>query len=68
LPAGFCRVGTEIALHFARLRVPVQRHDRDALIAATALVYGLTVVTHNISDFGPMNVAVFNPWEEGQNA
>ncbi len=33
-----------------------------ALIAATALVHGLTVVTRNPVDFAPMGVALLNPW------
>jgi hypothetical protein len=32
------------------------------LIAATALVYGLTVVMRNVADFEPMGVSVLNPW------
>ena len=42
--------------------VPDQRPDRDALIAATALVHGMTVVTRNVSDFAPMGVGIVNPW------
>lgn len=38
------------------------RPERDAWIAATALVHGLTVVTRNVSDFAPTGVAVLNPW------
>ena len=34
----------------------------DALIAATALVHGLTVVTRNVDDFVRADVAVLNPW------
>jgi predicted nucleic acid-binding protein len=47
-------VDTAVALRSARLHVPDRRSDRDALIAATALVHGLTVVTRNISDFRSM--------------
>ena len=46
----------------ARLHVPDPRPERDALIAATALVHGLTMVTRNVQDFQPMGVTVFNPW------
>ena len=41
------------------------RDDRlieDALIAATALVHGLTVVTRNVKDFKPLGVAVLDPF------
>jgi toxin FitB len=47
----------------AALHVPNPRPDIDALIAATALVHGLTVVTRNVADFAPMGVKLLNPWE-----
>jgi hypothetical protein len=55
-------IDTAAAQRCARLHVPNPRADRDALIAATALVHGLTVVTRNVSDFEPMGVALLNPW------
>ncbi|WP_200931102.1 type II toxin-antitoxin system VapC family toxin [Duganella sp. Leaf61] len=55
-------VDTAVALRCARLHVPDKRSERDALIAATALVHGMTVVTRNASDFKPTGVNVFNPW------
>lgn len=51
-----------IARRCASLHVPDPRPERDALIAATALVHGLTVVTRNVADFEPMGVALLNPW------
>ncbi|MGH7022042.1 MAG: type II toxin-antitoxin system VapC family toxin [Caulobacteraceae bacterium] len=51
-----------IARRCAALHVPDPRPERDALIAATALTHGLTVVTRNITDFEPTGVAVLNPW------
>ena len=56
-------VDTAVAQHCAKLHVPDPRSDRDALIAATALVYGMPVVTRNIQDFGPTGVELLNPWE-----
>lgn len=55
-------VDVAIARRCANLHVPDPRPERDALIAATALVHGLTVVTRNIGDFEPMGVALINPW------
>ena len=57
-------VDTAVAQRCAALHVPNPRSDRDALIAATALVHGMTVVTRNVDDFGPTGVAVLNPWRE----
>jgi predicted nucleic acid-binding protein len=37
----------------------------DAMIAATALERGLTVVTRNVKDFVDLGVNVLNPWETG---
>jgi predicted nucleic acid-binding protein len=57
-------IDTAVAQRCAKLHVPDPRADRDALIAATALVHGLSVVTRNVSDFAPTGVAVLNPWNE----
>jgi len=55
-------VDDAVALRCAALHVPDPRPERDALIAATALVHGMTVVTRNVDDFMPMGVALLNPW------
>ena len=51
-----------VALRCAALHVPDPRPERDALIAATALVHAMTVVTRHVADFVPMGVALLNPW------
>ncbi len=55
-------VDTAVALQCARLHVPDSRAHRDALIAATAMVHGMTVATRNVSDFAPTGVRIFDPW------
>lgn len=56
-------IGATVARRCAALHVPDPRAERDALIAATALVHGMAVVTRNTRDFAPMGVAVVNPWD-----
>lgn len=58
-------VDNAVALRSARLHVPEPRPVRDALIAATALVHGMTVVTRNLVDFRPMGVNLIDPWQDG---
>jgi toxin FitB len=55
-------IDTDVAQRCATLHIPNPRSDRDALIAATALVHGLTVVTRNVADFETTGVGVVNPW------
>lgn len=55
-------IDTTVARRCAALHVPDRRSDRDALIAATAIVHGMTVVTRNVSDFRPTGAEIFNPW------
>jgi predicted nucleic acid-binding protein len=56
-------IDTAVAQCCARLHVPDPRVERDALIAATARVHGMTVVTRNLADFEKAGVALLNPWE-----
>jgi len=53
---------TAVAQRCARLHVPDRRSDRDSIIAATALVHGMTIVTRNVDDFEPTGVEILNPW------
>jgi predicted nucleic acid-binding protein len=55
-------IDIKIAKLCAKLHVPNPQSDRDALIAASALVHGMTVVTRNVSDFVPTGVNLLNPW------
>lgn len=54
---------TAVAQRCAQLHVPNSRPYLDSMIAATALLHGMTVVTRNISDFEGMDVMLLNPWE-----
>ena len=56
-------VDTAVAQCCAKLHVPDPRSDRDAMIAATAIAHGMTVVTRNVDDFKPTGVEILNPWE-----
>lgn len=57
-------IDTAVAQRCAQLHVANPRAERDALIAATALVHGLTVVTRNVGDFEPTGVPLLNPWRD----
>jgi predicted nucleic acid-binding protein len=56
-------VDLAVALQSARLHIPDPHPVRDGLIAATAMVHGMTVVTRNIDDFKKTGVPVLNPWD-----
>jgi hypothetical protein len=55
-------VDTHIAQEWGRLNARTPRNTVDTLIAATALVHGLTVVTRNTADFEGCEVELLNPW------
>lgn len=56
-------VDLPVARRSVRLHVPDPAPERDALVAATALVHDLTVVTRNVSDFENTGVRIVNPWD-----
>ncbi len=55
-------VDAHVARSCARLHVPDPRAERDALIAATALTHGMTVVTRNTADYEATGVTLLDPW------
>jgi toxin FitB len=55
-------VDDKIADLWGRLRVPHPENEIDKLIAATAMIYGLVVVTRNVADFARTGVAYCNPF------
>jgi predicted nucleic acid-binding protein len=56
-------IDARIAQEWGRLNALTPHNTVDSLIAATALVHGLTVVTRNTADFQGCEVALLNPWE-----
>jgi toxin FitB len=56
-------VDLAVALQSAKFHVPDPHPIRDGLIAATALVHGMAVVTRNVDDFKRTGVPIFNPWD-----
>ncbi|MCP5329058.1 MAG: type II toxin-antitoxin system VapC family toxin [Sinobacteraceae bacterium] len=54
-------VDADVAEVRGRLRVPNADNPLDKQIAATALVYGLVVVTRNVAHFAPTGVPVRDP-------
>jgi predicted nucleic acid-binding protein len=56
-------IDTAVVRRGARLHVPDPGPYRDGLIAATALVHGMTIVTRNVADFHATGAPIFNPWD-----
>jgi toxin FitB len=56
-------VDESVAKRCAELFIPDPQPLSDALIAATALVHNLTVVTRNTANFATLGVKLLNPWE-----
>ncbi len=70
LPAWFgsrvLPVDNKVALLWGELTATASRTlpTVDALIAATALAHGLTVVTRNVRDYQGLEVGVLDPWSD----
>jgi predicted nucleic acid-binding protein len=58
-------VDAAVARRSAALHGPDPKPFRDGLIAATALVHRLVVVTRNLADFKATGVPLLNPWQQG---
>lgn len=54
-----------ISVEWGRIAAIRPRGDIDGLIAATALVHGLAVVTRNVGDFSDTGAEIVNPWTIG---
>jgi predicted nucleic acid-binding protein len=56
-------VDSSVAIQSALLHVSNPRPFRDGLIAATAIVHGMNIVTRNINDFESSHIKLINPWD-----
>jgi predicted nucleic acid-binding protein len=52
----------DVAQVWGRLRVPHPEHAIDKQLAATALIYDLTLVTRNVADFAGIDLRLLNPF------
>jgi hypothetical protein len=52
-----------IALEWGRIAALRPRGDAAGLIAATAVVHDLIVVTRDVADFEDTRATILNPWE-----
>jgi len=52
-----------VALEWGRISALRTRGAADALIAATAIVHDMAVVTRKVADFQDTGVALVNPWD-----
>jgi predicted nucleic acid-binding protein len=55
-------IDDRVAEEWGRLNAAAPRNTIDGLIAATARIRGLTVVTRNTDDFEGCGVPLLNPW------
>jgi len=56
-------IDADVATEWGRLAALRPLPVIDGLLAATARVHGLTLVTRNVRDVAELGVAVINPWE-----
>lgn len=56
-------VTEDVALAWGRITAGRTRGSADTLIAATALVHDLILVTRNTADFDDTGVTVLDPWD-----
>jgi predicted nucleic acid-binding protein len=57
----------QIAVEWGRLAALRPRGEADGLIAATAIVHDLIVVTRNTKDFDDTGVSIVDPWDQASH-
>ncbi len=55
-------IDERVALAWGRIIAGRTRNIADALIAATAQVHRLTLVTRNVRDFADLDLPLIDPW------
>lgn len=55
-------VTINVALSWGAIASLRPRGDADGLIAATATLHGMTLVTRNTADFDDLPISLINPW------
>ena len=61
-------IDVRVAEEWGRLNAGAPRNTVDSLVAATASIHGLTVVTRNTGDFEGCGVPLINPWHHEPGA
>ncbi|WP_114087961.1 type II toxin-antitoxin system VapC family toxin [Thalassospira profundimaris] len=61
-------INEKVARTFARFHSRTRHSEGATLLAATALVHGLTVVTRNTDEFKQTGVTLCNPWDAPEEA
>ncbi|MBV8765910.1 MAG: type II toxin-antitoxin system VapC family toxin [Hyphomicrobiales bacterium] len=59
-------ISDQIAVEWGKLSALRPRGEADGLIAATAIVHDLLLVTRNVADFDDTEVGLINPWDVAQ--
>ncbi|MGO9237181.1 MAG: type II toxin-antitoxin system VapC family toxin [Methylocella sp.] len=59
-------ISDAVAIEWGRIAALRPRGDSDGLIAATAKVHELILVTRNVADFDDTSLSIVNPWAPGE--